>query len=70
MTASYTFPAQAGAATHWLSEVVGHGGNAGSGGSGGSIGTPGAIAGAGLPFLLLAGGYVLVRRYRSRNRAE
>lgn len=27
------------------------------------------IAGAGLPFLLLAGGYVLARRYRNRHRA-
>jgi hypothetical protein len=33
-------------------------------------GAPGPIAGAGLPFLLLAGGYVLVRRYRNRNKAE
>jgi hypothetical protein len=33
-------------------------------------GTPGPIAGAGLPFLLIAGGYVLVRRYRNRSKAE
>jgi len=31
-------------------------------------GVPGPIAGAGLPFLLLAGGYALIRRYRHRNR--
>jgi hypothetical protein len=30
----------------------------------GNKGVPGPIAGAGLPFLLLAGGYVLIRRYR------
>ena len=39
------------------------------GGGGGSKGVPGPIAGAGLPFLLLAGGYVLVRRYRTRHTA-
>jgi hypothetical protein len=33
-------------------------------------GTPGPIAGAGLPFLALAGGYALVRWRRNRNRAE
>jgi hypothetical protein len=32
-----------------------------------SRGAPGPVAGAGLPFLLLAGGYVLLRRYRSRK---
>ena len=35
-----------------------------------SIGAPGSIAGAGLPFLLLAGGYVLVRRYRNQSKVE
>jgi hypothetical protein len=35
-----------------------------------SVGAPGSIAGAGLPFLLLAGGYVLVRRYRNQSKAE
>ena len=35
-----------------------------------SRGVPGPIAGAGLPFLLLAGGYALVRRYRKHNLAE
>ena len=39
-------------------------------GSGGSKGAPGPIAGAGLPFLALAGAYALVRRRRNRNRAE
>ena len=38
-------------------------------GAGGSKGAPGPIAGAGLPFLLLAGGYVLVRHYRNRHKA-
>lgn len=33
-------------------------------------GAPGPIAGAGLPFLLLAGGYFMVNRYRNRSRAE
>jgi hypothetical protein len=42
-----------------------------AGGPGGNNkGSPGPVAGAGLPFLLLAGGYVLVRRYRNRHRAE
>lgn len=40
----------------------------GPSGGGSSRGAPGPIAGAGLPFLLLAGGYILVRR-RYRNRA-
>lgn len=39
-------------------------------GAGGSKGAPGPIAGAGLPFLLIAGGYALVRRYRNRSKAE
>jgi hypothetical protein len=33
-----------------------------------NIGAPGPIAGAGLPFLLLAGGYFLVRRYRHQHK--
>jgi hypothetical protein len=36
----------------------------GDGNGGSSRGAPGPIAGAGLPFLLIAGGYALVRRYR------
>ncbi|MBZ6079055.1 hypothetical protein [Microvirga puerhi] len=32
-------------------------------------GAPGPLAGVGLPFLLLAGGYALVRRYRNRVRS-
>jgi len=39
-------------------------------GGGGSKGAPGPIAGAGLPVLLIAGGYALVRRYRSRSKAS
>ena len=39
----------------------------GKGGGGGSKGAPGPIAGAGLPILLVAGGYVLVRRRRNRR---
>jgi hypothetical protein len=39
-------------------------------GTGGSLGADGPIAGAGLPFLLTAGGYFLVRRYRDRTKEE
>jgi hypothetical protein len=35
-----------------------------------SVGAPGPNAGAGLPFLLVAGGYFLVRRHRSRTKVE
>jgi hypothetical protein len=31
---------------------------------------PGPVIGAGLPFLLIVGGYALVRRYRNRGKAE
>jgi len=41
-----------------------------SNGGGGSKGAPGPIAGAGLPVLLVAGGYALVRRYRNRRKTE
>lgn len=41
----------------------------GGGGGGGNVGAPGPTAGAGLPFLLLAGGYALLRRRRSRAAA-
>lgn len=37
----------------------------GGGGGGGSIGVPGPIAGAGLPFILVAGGYAWYRKRRS-----
>ncbi len=46
-------------------------GNQGQGGGNiGVLGTPGPIAGAGLPLLLIVGGYALVRRYRNRSRAD
>jgi len=42
-----------------------------SGGGGGTTkGAPGPVAGAGLPVLLIAGGYALVRRYRNRSKAD
>ncbi len=79
VTASYAVPAQAmGWFSHgWANSGGGKpgGGNGGGpshggGGVGGNKGAPGPIAGAGLPFLLIAGGYVLVRRYRNRRTAE
>ena len=46
----------------------GNGNNGNGNGNGGSNrGAPGPIAGAGLPILLVAGGYALVRRYRNRK---
>lgn len=48
-----------------------HGWDKGGGGGGGSsAGAPGPIAGAGLPFLLIAGGYVMFRRYRRNRRSR
>lgn len=47
----------------------GHGGSRSSssqGGGGSNKGAPGPISEAGLPFLLVAGGSALVRRYRSK----
>lgn len=41
----------------------------GGGGGGGNVGAPGPTAGAGLPFLLVAGGYALLRRRRARGAA-
>lgn len=38
----------------------------GGGGGGQNVGAPGPVAGAGLPFLILAGAYALVRRRRAR----
>jgi hypothetical protein len=67
VAATFTLPAFAAGKSH------GGGGPppwaGGSGGGGSNKGAPGPIAGAGLPFLLLAGGYVLMRRYRNRGRA-
>jgi hypothetical protein len=58
LTAAATFTAQADK------------GDKGGKGDKGSKGAPGPIAGAGLPVLLVAGGYVLVRRYRNRGKAD
>ena len=44
-----------------------NGNGKGNGNGGSNAGAPGPIAGAGLPFLLLAGGYALMRRYRSHK---
>lgn len=35
-----------------------------------TVGADGPVAGAGLPFVLIAGGYFLVRRYRDRTKVE
>ena len=35
-----------------------------------SVGASGPMAGAGLPFLLMAGAYFLVRRHRNRSKVE
>ena len=52
-------------------QVRGGNGTAATPGSRGSnLGVPSPTAGAGLPFLLLAGGYVLVRRYRNRGKPD
>jgi hypothetical protein len=75
MAGSSALPAQAMGKIFWGGSGGGGGGggigHSGGGGGGGSVGSnrgaPGPIAGAGLPFLLLAGGYALVRRYRNRN---
>src|SRR3954462_15383808 len=73
---SYALPAQAMGKIFWGDHGgKGGGGNGGSsnGGGGGSSaggsnrGAPGPIAGAGLPSLLIAGGYALVRRYRKNQ---
>ena len=42
----------------------------GLGNGGSNRAAPGPMAGAGLPFLLIAGGYALVRRYRTRAKPE
>ncbi len=79
VTASYTLPAQAMGffKAEWASfhgskpgKPGGGGGHASGGGGGSNRGVPGPVAGAGLSFLLLAGGYALVRRYRSSRPAE
>ena len=63
LTAATTLQAQADNGNHngWSKGDKGDKGD--KGGKGGSKGAPGPIA-AGLPILLLAGGYALVRRYR------
>jgi hypothetical protein len=72
VAATFTLPAFAAGKSHgggsgpppWA------GGPSGNPSGGSNKGAPGPIAGAGLPFLLLAGGYVLMRRYRNRGRAQ
>src|SRR4051794_28333594 len=56
----------------WSSGPQGGGGSSGAGSVDGDSnrGAPGPIAGAGLPFLLIAGGYALVRRYCNRSKVE
>jgi hypothetical protein len=41
-----------------------------NGGGGGGIGAPGPVAGAGLGYLVLAGGYYVVRRWRKPKSGE
>ena len=41
-----------------------------SGGGVSAKGSPAPVAGAGLPVLLIAGGYALVRHYRNRRKAD
>ena len=67
VTAFATVAAQADNGNHygWYK-----GDKGGKGGGGGSKGAPGPIAGAGLPILLVAGGYALVRRYRNRRKED
>jgi hypothetical protein len=67
MTASYTVPAFADGKSRGVGNQCQ--GNS-CGGLGGTVAVPGPLAGAGLPFLLLAGGYALMRRYRNRHTAE
>jgi len=40
------------------------------GGDGGGVAAPGPIAGAGLGYLVLAGGYYVVRRWRKQKAGE
>ncbi|MGH6835217.1 MAG: hypothetical protein ACREC9_06635 [Methylocella sp.] len=49
---------------------IGGGGSGGGGGGGGGTAVPGPIAGAGLGYLVLAGGYYVVRRWRKHNNGE
>ncbi|MCJ2011416.1 hypothetical protein [Methylobacterium sp. J-076] len=49
------------------SSVFDFGGGGGGGAGGRNLGAPGPIAGAGLPFLLIAGGYALWRKYGLRT---
>jgi hypothetical protein len=69
LTGSYAMAAGQPAARNHSKPGLGWGAG-GSGGGGGNKGAPGPIAGAGLPFLLIAGGYVLVRRYRNRGTVQ
>jgi hypothetical protein len=66
---TFTLPAFAAGKSHGGGPPPWAGGPGGNPNGGSNKGAPGPIAGAGLPFLLLAGGYVLVRRYRNRGQA-
>ena len=46
------------------------GGNQGGNSQGGGVAAPGPIAGAGLGYLVLAGGYYVVRRWRKQKAGE
>lgn len=68
-----TVTAGAAVTAYWSNHGNNSGGNGGTGGGGGgggggSAGAPGPIAGAGLPFLVIAGGYALVRWDRRRRK--
>jgi hypothetical protein len=69
ITASYTPPAFAAGKSQGFGNQC-QGNSCGVLGGSNNKGAPGPIAGAGLPFLLVAGGYALVRRYRNRSKAE
>src|SRR4051812_45151966 len=69
MIMTYSLPALSMGKPMWGSHDKPHGGGSSGGPGGSNKGAPGPIAGAGLPFVLIAGGYTLVRMYRRRSRA-